>query len=103
MEELVLHIPWLYTIRHVLHKKSETWGKMFEEEVIGFSLPETFVTADHEVIIADYEFDELTVLKVGDVQFIQNLKENGIEFEPREMSFLLKRPSQKKNHHFKRH
>ena len=97
METLIIHIPQLYEKRHLFNEKT-AWGTIHEKiDSGGFIAPETFLTHDHKVLIADYKSNELTVLMDGKGKIIQQLQEKKIDFEPREITFLTERPGKSKS------
>lgn len=101
METLIIHIPQLYEKRHLFNenmKRNAAWGTIHEKNNSGgFIAPETFLTSDRKVLIANYKLDELTVLMDGNGKIIQQLLENQIDFEPREIAFLTERPDKSKS------
>ncbi|MHC8514361.1 hypothetical protein [Sporosarcina sp. ITBMC105] len=100
MKTLILHVPGLYNHLQQWKMKSAT-GKRLRTSVREQSLSETyaanetFLTINHEVLLANYRFDVLTILYVHEPQQRKNegiicyLKAQGIDYFPLETSLLL--------------
>lgn len=107
MKTLTLHIPGLYDKLQKLQIKSSSskrQGNKIRETALSetYAVTETFLTTAHEVLLADYRLDILTILYNQQPPFdsndgiVQQLKKQGIHYLPLESSLFLERRVQEK-------